>query len=577
MHSRVLRLRSAWLLLPLVAACLSPAPRASAQQVTRSSEPVFIAPELPPAPSIEAVLAEGTRLETLGRWGEALSHYEDALRQHPGEATLEAREDAARLHYSLDRRYCDHSFLQSLDSLTPQQAGALYLELARKINAHYVVEPPWQRLAARGATAVDMALGQPGFCAANRVSPTAEHRSSLRRELYQLTANRLIAGPNDLAALAAEAAQLAERRCGLRQSAVLLEFITAAAGGLDEYSTYLTADQLRDVYSQIEGNFVGLGVELKADRGALLIVHVIGGSPAQRAGIKDNDRITAVDGRSTAKLSTDEAAALLTGEEGSYVRVQVESAGLPPRELNVRREHVEVPSLEDVAMVDAAFAQARGLNLTADQLAAGVAYVKIPAFQKTTSRDLDAALWDLHAKGMKTLVLDLRGNPGGLLTAAVEVADKFLMQGNIVSTRGRSAQEDFNYQAHYGGTWRVPLAVLIDGDSASASEIFAGAIKDNGRGVIVGQKSYGKGSVQGIFPLGYAGAGVRLTTALFYAPSGQKIAKQGVTPQQIVAGPYRVARPVDGGSELKIVGTDPVLDAGIQAAVDASKQRVAAR
>ena len=281
----------------------------------------------------------------------------------------------------------------------------------------------------------------------------------------------------------------------------------------------------------------------------------------------------AVDGRSTAELSTDEAAAMLSGEEGSSCRVVAETAG-QRRELLIRREHVEVPSLEDVRIVDAAFSSEKGLNLTAEQLAAGVAYVRIPAFQKTTSRDLDAALWDLHGKGMRSLVLDLRGNPGGLLTAAVEVADKFLQEGGIVSTRGRSPQEDFNYQAHYGGTWRVPLVVLIDGDSASASEIFAAAIKDNSRGEIVGVKSYGKGSVQGIFPLGYGGAGVRLTTALFYSPNGQKISKNGVTPRIEVPTTRTAARPVTGASSITIVANDATLEAGVQAAIDAAKQRV---
>ena len=121
---------------------------------------------------------------------------------------------------------------------------------------------------------------------------------------------------------------------------------------------------------------------------------------------------------------------------------------------------------------------------------------------------------------MRSLIIDLRGNPGGLLTASVEVADKFIADGGIVSTRGRSEQENFSYRAHRPGTWRVPLVVLIDGDSASASEIFAGAIKDSGRGKIVGTRSYGKGSVQGIFPLGKSGAGARLTTAKFYSPLG---------------------------------------------------------
>ena len=582
MHLWVSRIRCLWL--PLALAVCSPfvAPLSGRAQITRSEDPVFVAPELPPASSVDAVLQEGTRLESLSRWGEAITHYEEFLRDNAGNAAVERRSDLAKLHFSLQRRYADRSFVTSVQTLSSSQAGALFLELARKINTHYVNAPPWGVLAQRGATAMEVALGEPNFCSANGLNIDPQKMASIRSELYQLAATRRVAGPEELTGFAGEVARLIENRCNLRQSAVFLEFTAAAAGGLDEYSAYLTSDQLRDVYSQIEGNFVGLGVELKADKGALLIVHVIPGSPAQRAGIRDGDRIVAVDGRSTAELSTDEAAGLLTGEEGSVVKVVAETAG-QRRELTVRREHVEVPSLEDVKIADP-------VN--------GVAYIRIPAFQKTTSRDLDAALWDLHSKGMRSLVLDPRGNPGGLLTAAVEVADKFLLQGGIVSTRGRSAQEDNNFQAHYGGTWRVPLVVLIDGDSASASEIFAAAIKDNARGEIVGEKSYGKGSVQGIFPLGYGGAGIRLTTALFYSPNGQKISKNGVMPnlpvqsarvaakpiQQPVnlaangvLGSYTASKPApETASELTIVGVDPVLDAGLKAAVDvAAQQRLA--
>jgi carboxyl-terminal processing protease len=165
----------------------------------------------------------------------------------------------------------------------------------------------------------------------------------------------------------------------------------------------------------------------------------------------------------------------------------------------------------------------------------------------------------------------MRGNPGGLLTSSVEVADKFLTKGNIVSTRGRSPQEDFNYQAHYGGTWRVPLVVLIDSDSASASEIFAGAIKDNNRGRIVGTTSFGKGSVQGIFPLGYAGAGIRLTTAKFYSPHGTAISHRGVEPHEKV---QIVARPTTKGlANINKEADDAILQAGIRAA----RSRVASR
>jgi carboxyl-terminal processing protease len=526
----------------------------SRAQVTRSSEPAGVAVDESPSEPLGTVLAEGERLESLRRWGEALAHYENALRDYPGNEALARREDLAKLHFSLDRRYADRSYLQSLQALSPQQGVALHLELLRKISTHYVTAPPWQKLAARGVTALDLALLDAAFGRANGLNLSAEQLSAARADLYKLIAERNVAGSEDLSALAVEAARLVEARCGLRQTASLLEFVAAAAGGLDEYSAYLTADQLREVYQQIEGNFVGLGVELKADSGALLIVHVIPGSPAQRAGIADGDRIIAVDGRSTASLSTDEAAALLSGEEGSLVRVTTLSPAHATRVLSVRREHVEVPSLEDVKIVDAD---------------SGIAYIRIPTFQKSTARDLEAALWELNEQNMRSLILDLRRNPGGLLTAAVEVADKFLQHGNIVSTRGRSPQEDFNYQAHYGGTWRVPLVVLIDRDSASASEIFAGAIQDNNRGDVVGERSYGKGSVQGIFPLGYGGAGVRLTTALFYSPSGRKISHHGVTPNLEVR---TTARMGSGVSDLTIVDDDPILRAGI----DAARRRVAA-
>jgi carboxyl-terminal processing protease len=173
---------------------------------------------------------------------------------------------------------------------------------------------------------------------------------------------------------------------------------------------------------------------------------------------------------------------------------------------------------------------------------------------------------------MRSLVIDLRGNPGGLLTASVEVADKFIADGPIVSTRGRSEQENFSYRAHRPGTWRVPLVVLIDGDSASASEILAGAIQDHRRGVIVGRRSYGKGSVQGIFALTPLAenvrCGVRLTTAKFYAPSGRPISHAGVTPEVEVR---LTAKPADGAKAPQSL----LDDADVAAAMAVAQNQVA--
>jgi carboxyl-terminal processing protease len=479
-----------------------------------SVEKVSIAAESLPS-FISSVLEKGRSLELSGRWADALSHYEEALHEHPQEPALQARFDNARLHYSLEQRYDDRSFRESLRALRPNQALDQYSDLLAKVETHYYTDPPWQDISRRGATAVDIALANENFLSDQGIRVRGQQIDQLRAEIVQLPNRYMIRSARDAAAVASQAARIARQRIGLSETATLLEFTAAAAGGLDHYSAFLTADQLRDIYSQIEGNFVGLGVELKADNGALLIVDVIPKSPAELAGIRDNDRITAVDGQPTASLSTDEAASLLTGAEGSLVRVTVESPGQRPRDITVRRASIDVPSLEEVKILDPA---------------TGVAYVRIPAFQKTTSADLEEALWDLHRQGMRSLIIDLRGNPGGLLTASVEVADKFIADGGIVSTRGRSEQENFSYRAHRPGTWRVPLVVLIDGDSASASEIFAAAIKDAGRGKIVGNRSYGKGSVQGIFPLGKNGAGARLTTARFFSPLGHPISNVGVTP-----------------------------------------------
>ena len=346
----------------------------------------------------------------------------------------------------------------------------------------------------------------------------------------------------------AAAAEFAQQRLEIPSTAVVLEYLCGATNSLDPYSAYLTPDQLNDVYAQIEGNFVGLGVELKAQNGGLVIVRVIPGSPAEESGVRAGDRILVIDGQSTGPLSTDQAANLLQGADGSVVRLTLAGPGQPSRELSVRRRVVEVPSVDQVSIVDPQY---------------GIGYFKLTCFQKTTARDLDAALWKLHREGMRSLVVDVRGNPGGLLVSAVEVVDRFVDRGIIVSTRGRSSQEDFTYSAHEQGKWQMPLVVMIDQDSASAAEIFAGAIRDHGRGTIVGVRSFGKGSVQGIFPLEDSTAGVRLTTAKFYSPKGRPYSNVGVEPDIKVEPDHVVAKPIDGQLPA---ASDVVLGRAVQTA-----------
>ncbi len=547
------KLSQRWLLLALVLVSLANAtiaPRALAQTS------VQIAPQRSVA-EIDTVIERANRLESEQRWGEALSIYEEALRDHPNHAALGNRHNLAKIHYDLTRRYNDASFIRSVRSLDERQALNMYSEVLVKVETHYVATPNWNNLVGRGTQDLQIALYQPKFASQHLAGKSRGELEEFSAAIGRWQSSRDVQTRQQAIDTVAAVANFAEQRLGIPRSATTLEYTCAAIGALDAYSAFLTSDQLTDVYSQIEGNFVGLGIELKADGGALLIVDVISGSPAARAGLRKNERIIEVDGQATAKFSTDQAADLLQGPEGSVAQVVVQNDAGQTRRLSVRREHVEVPSVDDVKIVDRDF---------------GIGYLKLTCFQKTTSRDLDAALWKLHREGMRSLIIDLRRNPGGLLTASVEVADKFVDEGVIVSTRGRSPLEDYNYTAHRAGTWRVPLVVLIDSESASASEIFAGAIRDHRRGTIVGQRSYGKGSVQGIFPLSIAGSGVRLTTAKFYSPGGHPINLVGVTPDIAV---QTVARPtadgaLDAASELL---SDSVLNAGIQAARRQTAQR----
>ena len=497
---------------------------------------------------VKGLLRRGDELEAGRRWGEALTHYEDALRLFPGEASLQQRFEIARLHYDLQRRYADGSFLGGVANLPPDEALDLYAQVLLKIQAHYVEAPHWRELVEHGTNNLEIALKEPAFAQRNLPERDRPAVGGFCSRLRRMLDSQVIESRGDARDAVATAARLAQADLEISGTAVVLEYLCGATNALDPYSAYLTPDQLNEVYAQIEGNFVGLGIELKAQDGDLSIVRVIPGSPAEQGGIHPGDRIVSIDGRPTERFSTEEAANLLQGEAGSVVMLAVSTPPQPPREVSVRRRRVDVPSIDGVRILDRQY---------------GIGYLRLVCFQKTTSRDLEAALWKLHREGMKSLIIDLCRNPGGLLVTAVEVADKFIQRGVIVSTRGRSAQEDFTYSAHAEGTWRVPLVLLIDRDTASAAEIFAGAIREHHRGTVVGVRSYGKGSVQGIFPLSLAGAGVRLTTAKFYSPSGRPYSRVGVEPDVLV---HLAARPIDGSVTVPSVDDDAMLAAALQAA-----------
>src|SRR3972149_1112718 len=301
---------------------------------------------------VDDFLRSGRQLELEQRWGDALTHYEEALRQFPADATLQRRFDTARLHYDLQRRYVDHSFSQTLSRLPLDQALDLYLQVLLKIESHYVDAPNWKELVEQGTNNLEIALGEPSFL--DRCVPEA-YRSSARgfcREIRPLLGTRIIRTREDARQAVVFVAAMAQKRLALPPTPVVLEYLCGATNSLDHYSAFLTPDQLNEVYSQIEGNFVGLGIELKVQANALTIIRVITGSPAEQAGVRAGDRIIVVNGQSTSTMSADQAANLLQGEEGTSVALSVLGAEGVQREINVLRRRVDVPSVEQVAIID---------------------------------------------------------------------------------------------------------------------------------------------------------------------------------------------------------------------------------
>jgi carboxyl-terminal processing protease len=279
----------------------------------------------------------------------------------------------------------------------------------------------------------------------------------------------------------------------------------------DPYSTFLPPDRFARLNESTSGNYAGLGVEVDLRDGWLIVVAPLPGGPAERAGLQPGDRITEIAGRPTKGWTNEEASKLLRGRPGTLVSLKIERPGVAmPLEFRLERSTIHQSAVRRVSL-----------------LGDGVGYVDLKAFSDSTAKELSGAVNTLLSRGMKTLVLDLRTNPGGLLTQGVRVSDLFLNQGQrIVSMRGRLPETNRDYADTAQQKWpNLPLLVLVDGRSASAAEIVAGALQDHDRAVIVGTPTYGKGSAQSVIPFGDQG-GLKITTARWFTPVGRSITRR---------------------------------------------------
>jgi len=284
---------------------------------------------------------------------------------------------------------------------------------------------------------------------------------------------------------------------------------------LDPHSGYLPAKNFQDMQEQTRGEFGGLGIEVQMENGVVKVVSPIDDTPAAKAGVQPNDYIVAIDGKPVVGLTLNEAVEKMRGPVDTSITITIRREGVEPFDLTLNRAIVKVMSVRS-------------------RIEGDVGYIRITSFTEQTQLGLENAVHDLKTKlgdKLKGFVIDLRNNPGGLLDQAVSVSDSFLDRGEIVSTRTRRAEETQRYNAKAGDlTDGKPLVVLINDGSASASEIVAGALQDHGRAIVLGTKSFGKGSVQTIIPLSRGESAMRLTTARYYTPSGRSIQATGIAP-----------------------------------------------
>jgi carboxyl-terminal processing protease len=491
--------------------------------------PARAAPTPTPSPaapaSADPLREEAREYERRGEWDKACDVYARLLaadRRQP-EVRDRLQYSVRRLHQV--RRHQDPLFRDKVLSLPTAKAILLYGDVLGKLQNFYA-EPdkvPVQRLFQHGLEELLNALGdavfQQNYLATADPLAVAAVRDQLRYEWL----GRQIGDAAEAKAAVRDLARDVQRTIGLPPTVVILEFACGACNALDEYTFFITPGQPTDDPAALSGELAAYGILLNWRDRNLVVDRVLPGSWAAASGIQPGDRVTHLGKQPLERLTPEAVADLLRGEAAAITEITVlpadarrgDSSSLGARLLTLPGYAPTVPDGQ----------------IERD----GIGYLRIANFQRNTPQELESAVLRLRIEGMRALVLDLRGNPGGVFAAAVQVAERFLPQGVIVSTQGQAKGTSKIYTVqHPFVSLEMPLVVLIDADTASAAEVVAGALKENARATLVGTPTYGKGSIQCLLTL-QAGSGLRLTLARFFSPRGNPFTGLGVTPHYVEA------------------------------------------
>jgi carboxyl-terminal processing protease len=506
-----------------------------------------------PSAAIVQLRREAEKLEQGKQWNEAARVYAQVLARERNlpETRLRFHQCVRRAQQA--RRFRDTSFRQQTAGLSLQECLDVYVEVLTQLQALYVdrdrVRLPF--LFTNGLDELRLALDDENFCREQLPKCSPASIASFKTRLNMFWSTKKVRQLWAARSSAKEVALEAQAQLGLKPSCAVLELICGACIALDEYTCYLTPAQFIEATASWRGEMVGVGIELALEDQRLVIAQVYLDSSAYMSGLKPGDRVLRIGDKAASTLSLDAARDQLKGDPETIVDLEVLSpAEMKSRVVKIKRQTIHVASISEPRFLD-------------EQ--AGIAYVQLVAFQETTVHELDDAIDKMQAGGMKVLVLDLRGNVGGLFEVAIQIAERFLSTGLIVSTHGQVREYNNIYRAESMNVLTVPLVVLVDGETASAAEMVAGALKDNQRGTLVGQTTFGKGSIQNIRKLSTIPAGIRLTVAKLYSPRGRPYTDNGINPDV----------PVARSSPMTAMDMDP--DAQVQAALDLARRLAADR
>jgi len=487
--------------------------------------------------NFQTLKAQAEHLEKLGDWGAAADKYDEALRLDRTQTALKERYQHCLRRYFQSVRLRDATYRKEVLALKYSQAVRLYEIVVYNLLNNTLdkdkITPG--KLFRKGLEEYRYALASPEFCHDHLGGVKPQDTRRLRDALKdEFAGTGAMTYEQTVEAVKRVVSRSANHFPAINCTTVVMEFVCGGCQALDEYTVYLTPRQLRELCDTLKGRYVGIGVRLRVDENnRILVAEVLPDSPAAELNpplarddeIREVSRPDSMSPVNVQGMSPDAVLELLEGEEGSEVRLTVASPAHGTRIVSLRRRALVVPSVSH------------------EILANGTGYLKIHCFQESTLQEFDTHLAKLLKADCKALILDLRGNPGGLLNVSIEIAQRLLPTGIIVSTQHHDPANSKVYQAHNPMAVTLPVAVLVDGDTASAAEVLAGALKENNRARLLGQTTYGKGCSQGLLKLpseanlrssavttGSPTGAIRITIARFFSPTGQPYTGRGVEP-----------------------------------------------